>query len=559
MSIDQEQIFETLLGDIKDLVAKKVRSEATVDEAFTPSPTSTRDFELDDLDHTIIFAKDREIPGSNQPRKEPASVDSAPHSDSEITMIFSSHESQGVEQPSNYFYSEIDEKTHLIGSDGNGDIFQSHIGTDSAAQLKIGSRLGRYVLDEVITNGATSTIYGAHHCYIQNEAIVKVLRQDIDVLSYELFIREAQALGYINHPSVVRIIDANVDSDTIYLVLEKVEGQSLADELQDCNTLSPSRALDLLEEMVIVLEKQESLGIIHCDIKPGNIFVRQDGRYCLMDYGICRVDKSVEGAVHLSSINQEDPLENLMAYTPAYAAPEQMESSNKSALDNRVDLFSLGVVVWQALTGKKPEVEYGEGGIPLRKQFSPLQESNQKIPRELQTIVEGLLEHEPKARYQSASELRRQIEQYRYEGKPPSPPYVGRVFVALPFRENFNLVYQTIQSASDTYRLEARRMDKLVMVDDIWGQIVQELKSAKVVIADFSSDGTNTINPNVVTEAAHARAIGKPLILITQGAPENIPFDWRHFQMLQYTSDEAGLNKLKEELIARIRFCEMNT
>lgn len=97
-------------------------------------------------------------------------------------------------------------------------------------------------------------------------------------------------------------------------------------------------------------------------------------------------------------------------------------------------------------------------------------------------------------------------------------------------------------------------MDRLVFVKDIWNQIVQEIEASAVVVADFSrAHWWRQSNANVVTEAAHARAIGKPLIVISQDAPERLPFDWRHMPVLRYTPTAAGLRNLTEQLAGKLR------
>jgi hypothetical protein len=99
-------------------------------------------------------------------------------------------------------------------------------------------------------------------------------------------------------------------------------------------------------------------------------------------------------------------------------------------------------------------------------------------------------------------------------------------------------------------------MDRILMVNDVWNGIVQEIEVANIVVADFTDcAGPGTPNPNVVTEAAHARAIEKQLILITQSPPTQLPFDWRHCQVIQYEATQEGLLRLADTLEARFRFC----
>jgi hypothetical protein len=96
-------------------------------------------------------------------------------------------------------------------------------------------------------------------------------------------------------------------------------------------------------------------------------------------------------------------------------------------------------------------------------------------------------------------------------------------------------------------------LDQHVFFQDVWTQCSHEIKTAKVVVADFSGDRSRVPNPNVVTEAAHARAVGKPLVLITQGKPEDLPFDWRHMPVIAYDKSEDGMKQLIDLLTSRLR------
>jgi len=126
---------------------------------------------------------------------------------------------------------------------------------------------------------------------------------------------------------------------------------------------------------------------------------------------------------------------------------------------------------------------------------------------------------------------------------------VGSAFIAIPYRTEFNSVFSTIEKACLGEKLRPRRMDRLDFTEDIWNQTVMEIDAARVIVADFTGIGEQKLpNPNVVTEAAHGRAIGKKIILVTQDAPEQLPFDWRHMPVIKYNSDNKGMINVAEAL-----------
>ncbi len=416
---------------------------------------------------------------------------------------------------------------------------------DLRSTVSPGTRIDRYVVATPIASGGFASVFHARHVYINRAAVMKVLRHDLPRYAASSFIQEAQALGKMDHPGVVRILDASVSDGLPYIAMEHVEGVSLREHFRAVGTISATRAMDLLGEVCKVLSRQEELGIVHCDLKPANLFLRTNGRFCVIDYGIARVERTGGRLRSPASIGRKGA--RLHAYSPGYASPEQVSGST---VDRRSDLFSLGVVLWEGLTGHAPpRPPKAEGTWPA---LPSIGDHNPNCPRGLASIVEYLTRPRPEDRYQSANEVIRQLDDFRYRGKAPDPPLRGSVFVGLPFRKRFDPVFEAVHAASLAHSLEARRMDRLVMVDDIWGQIVQEIEAARLVICDFSPDDSGTVNPNVVTEAAHARAIGKPLIVLCRAASEALPFDWRHFQVLEY-EERDGYRALVDSLDVRLR------
>jgi len=473
----------------------------------------------------------------------PIASSEAPYREDETTPVSEFDKSI---QDDKTIISSSNRTNHSLTSD---DVSTPHA-TASGQILAPNIRIDRYVIDKHLDSGGISNLYLAHHVYLKTKVVLKILRPDFPQSSANIFFQEAKTLAQMQHAGVVRIIDASVDDGYAYIILEHLKGQNLRHQSEEMGAMPPRRVLDMLEEVGKVLQRQEQLGIVHCDIKPSNIWSQEDGSFRVIDYGIAQNILQNDTSSH----SDNNPFSmSLKTYTPAYASPEQLSDIK---IDHRSDIFSLGLIAWEMITGQRIAVDDLRAIVDTkqRPEVPAVREVQPGCPEELAILIDGMTEHNPANRYQSSSEMLRQLEAYRYQGEIPDPPYEGSVFVALPFREQFDPVYKVIEKVCKEYRLEARRMDRMVMIDDIWGQIVQEMDASRIVIADFSPADMENVNPNVITEAAHARAIKKPLIVLSQGKPELIPFDWRHFQILQYTSDEKGLELLENDLAERLRF-----
>lgn len=330
--------------------------------------------------------------------------------------------------------------------------------------------------------------------------------------------------------------------------MERLEGQDLRGVLQS-GPLSVTRVLDLLEQVGEVLACQEAFGIVHRDIKPGNVWVRHDGNFCLFDYGL--VDAVTEDAVEESADVFETRFGTILG-TPAYLPPEIVQGISG---DHRTDLFLLGMTAWHALLGRPPReamstrqlMESTSEPIPSPRCFV------RGLDPEVESIVTGLVALDPDKRYKTARALVDDVHRCRSSNRPKGPS-VGSLFVALPFRSTFESTFNAIEAAATSTMLEARRMDQLHHSQDVWARTAHEIGFAQVVVADFTRRfWQRHPNPNVLTDAAHARALGKPLILITRNKAEQLPFDWRTLPAIQYRHSPEGYAKLARQLAERIR------
>lgn len=423
-----------------------------------------------------------------------------------------------------------------------------------AAELPPGTRLDRYRVESQLGTGGMSTIYLARHLYLEQTYAVKTLRAGrADAEAAERFLREAKILVWLGHPGVVRVLDAGIADSVPYFVMEHLTGRTLDGHLGHYGALSVERAWDLLEEVARVLRRQEEVGVLHRDLKPSNLFVRHSGRFCVFDYGLSAFDAPGEDGTTI--LDNATRVAATWMGTPRYMAPEQFGSLE---CDHRVDLYALGLIAWEALVGRPARTATGvaEAMQQSQKPLPALCDERPDVPVAIEKIVRGLTAARPDERYQSAATLLEDIERHRYGGAAPRGPLRGTVFVALPYRPEFDTVFECVDALCAELALQARRMDRIVMVDNIWSRIVQEIEFARFVVADFSCAGGIAVpNPNVVTEAAHARATGRKLILISRNSALDLPFDWRHAQLIQYDPQAGGLEQLGMLLRPRFRQC----
>lgn len=398
-----------------------------------------------------------------------------------------------------------------------------------------------------------SRVFDAEHVYLGQQVALKTTLTESDTgdpAFAERFLREAKTLASLGHPNVVRVLDANVWNDIPYVVTERLRGRSLYDEIAQTGTLSVDRTLDLIEDVASVFDRQETLDIVHRDIKPNNLFLRDDGTTCVFDYGL--VGFAEAGAPRSSTQESDEATrEGMIIGTPAYMAPEQFSGGG---IGPWTDIYGLGASAWQALVGK-PQRSGSLSEIIVQAQRcpQPIREIRPDVSEGVEHLLATMLAPTPETRYSSAKDLLRDLHNLRYRGRRIQGVTRGRAFVAMPFSKAFEHVWRCIENACIDARLRPTRVDRLVYIENIWSQIVHEIANCSVLVADFTSGWLGRApNVNVVTEAAHAVAIKKPVIVITQSPAEALPFDWRHVPVIRYARTSSGLAELRRVLAERL-------
>jgi eukaryotic-like serine/threonine-protein kinase len=262
----------------------------------------------------------------------------------------------------------------------------------------------RYRVEARIGSGGMAEVYRGIDPVLNRTVAIKVLLPQFarDASFLSRFRREAQAAAGLNHPNIVGVYDTGADGEIQYIVMEFVEGRTLAEVLGSGRRPSMVQSIELTQRIAAALGVAHARGIVHRDIKPANVMVTRDGAVKVMDFGIARV-ASVETAPQTSSV----------LGTPTYLSPEQAQGQ---PVDARSDLYSLGVVLYEMLAGRPPFT----GDSPVAIAYKQVNESpappsqhNPDVPPRLDAVVMKALAKNPANRYQTAEELDADLERAR--------------------------------------------------------------------------------------------------------------------------------------------------
>ena len=263
-------------------------------------------------------------------------------------------------------------------------------------------RLGRYQIRELIGEGAMARVFRAYDPDINRTLAIKLLKAQLRLDSeyHSRFLREAKGAGVLSHPNIVTVFDVGEDRDHPYIAMELVEGETLADLLNQKKVFDTKDVVEIGIQLVRALDYAHKKGIVHRDVKPGNIMlVRDSTAIKVADFGICRIDGSDAG-----DATQQTQVGNVLG-TPHYMSPEQVLGEK---VDSRSDLFSAGVVLYQLLTGHVPfqgdtliSVAY-----KITKAEAPsLDKLHPELPLSLRRVIERALRKQPDKRFQTGEEF----------------------------------------------------------------------------------------------------------------------------------------------------------
>jgi serine/threonine protein kinase len=256
-----------------------------------------------------------------------------------------------------------------------------------------GSTLGRYELRRRIARGGMAEVYLGYDRRVRRRVAVKVLYGS-DEPFVRRFEREAEAVGTLSNDHILPLYDFGEQRPWYYLVMPYVEGGTLRDYLLQRTSLTLEEAGSFLEQIAEALQYAHDHGVVHRDVKPSNILLRPDGHAYLGDFGLAKAKMGADAVTHAGT----------MVGTPEYTAPEQSNGIH----DYRSDIYSLGIILYQMLTGRVPFTGDSPVAISLKHiQASPMppSELNSTIPQAIEDVILKALAKDPNERYQQAEIL----------------------------------------------------------------------------------------------------------------------------------------------------------
>ena len=267
--------------------------------------------------------------------------------------------------------------------------------------LSAGDRLGDFRIDGLIGRGGMATVYRATQLSLDRPVAIKVLAPRLARRKQfvERFQREAQVLGQLSHPHIVRVLSVGAEGDTYYLVMEYADGESLRARLSREGALPFDEAARLIGQVAAGLEYAHSQGVLHRDIKPGNILIMADGTPKIADFGIA-------GLVGGDTAKQHLTMAGAQLGSAHYVAPEQMKDASR--VDHRADIYALGVLLYKVLTAELPVG-----------QFKPASSLVPGVPPSVDRVIATALAPSPDERYDTAAAFRAALQSAAAAGPPP--------------------------------------------------------------------------------------------------------------------------------------------
>jgi tRNA A-37 threonylcarbamoyl transferase component Bud32 len=341
---------------------------------------------------------------------------------------------------------------------------------------------GRYEVTRLLGRGGMAEVYLAHDRLLDRPVAVKVLREHLsgDDRLLTRFRREARAAAGLSHRNIVAVHDVGVDGDAPFIVMELVRGRTLSDVLTEQGPFPSDRVAEIGEAAARGLEVAHQAGIVHRDVKPGNVMLTGDGEVKLLDFGIAN-------AVRWTRITDTPAVQG----TAEYMAPEQIRGEGA---DRRSDIYALGVVLYEMATGRPP---FG-GDTPLAIAYRHIEEAppppqavRPDLPDGLSSILLRCLAKQPADRYGRAEDLAADLRRFR-AGEPPST-------APIPARPTLRL-----DLAADTEPERRRRWGRVAIVL----AVILALLATGLVVPLFRGDPVPA-GPNPLRPPTNLTAVGE--------------------------------------------------
>ena len=263
----------------------------------------------------------------------------------------------------------------------------------------------RYEIVSEIAHGGMADVYLARDSKLDRPVALKVLSPELsrDPAFVERFRREAQAAAGLNHPNIVGIFDWGQEHGTSFIVMEYIDGRTLRDMIRHEGTIAPGQIADIGADIAAALSFAHQNGVVHRDVKPGNVLITTAGQVKVTDFGIARAGGANDGLTRTGSVMG----------TATYFSPEQAQGT---AVDGRSDVYSLGIVLYEMATGEPPftaDSPVSVAYLHVREPVVPPSRKVPSVPPELERVIMTCLAKSPNERYQSADDLRADLLRFR--------------------------------------------------------------------------------------------------------------------------------------------------
>ncbi|MGD0741926.1 MAG: Stk1 family PASTA domain-containing Ser/Thr kinase [Acidimicrobiales bacterium] len=266
---------------------------------------------------------------------------------------------------------------------------------------------GRYELGDQIARGGTAQVFLARDLLLGRPVALKMLFSELstDSAFVERFRREAQAAANLSHPNIVPVFDWGETDSTYYIVMEYVDGEALSSIIRTQAPLTSAQAASVAADIAKALAYAHRHGVVHRDVKPGNVLITSDGQVKVTDFGIARA----------IGVDEQVTQTGLVMGTATYFSPEQAQGLG---VDGRSDVYALGVVLYEMVAGRPPFV--GESPVAIayqhvRESPEPPSTYNPKVSPALEAIILQAMAKLPKERYQTAEEFRADLERFAHD------------------------------------------------------------------------------------------------------------------------------------------------
>ncbi len=352
---------------------------------------------------------------------------------------------------------------------------------------------------ELIGAGGMGAVYKARQEGLDRVVAIKILPEEFghDVKFALRFTREARTLAKLNHPNIVALYEFGNVADTYYFLMEYIEGSTLRDVVK-ARELTPEHALKIVPYLCDALQYAHDKGVVHRDIKPDNILMSVDGSVKIADFGLSRILGNESQQYSLTGTHQ-------VMGTPRYMAPEQLECTH--SVDHRADIYSLGVVIYEMLTGELP---IGRFAAPSAKV---------EIDVRLDDVVLRALEKDPQRRYQSASQIKSDVQSITSTNDPAYAPTVVHDPSSYGTRGQANP--ETLEQQELAGRLLLTRRQLMDRVEEslrplIRRQLLQVLIGVALILLGAQCWARNTQIPHRIVNGVIVHVYG--VIVISQAA-----------------------------------------